>query len=164
MADTPNYISVPSPNFEERESPIEYIILHGTQMDSDSEALKRLCCPDARVSCHYMIDQQGTLYKLVEEDKVAWHAGVSEWQGKTSLNYYSLGIEVSNPDAEGTVPYHECQYMMLEKLLSYLMEKYRIPAENVLGHCHIAPERKTDPNPHFDWQRFIKKGFTTHTQ
>jgi N-acetylmuramoyl-L-alanine amidase len=143
---------------------MEYIILHSTQMKSDKEAIDRLCCQKAKVSCHYFIDQQGVLYQLVSEDKIAWHAGESEWQNKTSLNKYSLGIEISNPDTQGSVPYHECQYLTLEKLLSALMTKYNIKAENVLGHCHISPTRKTDPNPHFDWQRLIKSGLTVHSQ
>lgn len=151
-----------SPNYENRINPIEYIIIHSTQMSSDKEALERLCCPEAKVSCHYFINQQGLLYRLVEDDKVAWHAGISSWENKVSLNHYSLGIEISNPDAEGSVPYHECQYIALEKLLENLMQTYNIPAQNILGHCHIAPERKTDPNPHFNWQRLIDKGFATH--
>jgi N-acetylmuramoyl-L-alanine amidase len=164
MPETLPYIQLSSPNQEDRHDPIEFIVLHSTQMASDTEALERLCCPEAKVSCHYFIDQQGTLYQLVPEEKIAWHAGVSEWQGKTSLNKYSLGIEISNPDAEGSLPYHECQYITLEKLLKQLMAQYNIPAENVLGHCHISPGRKTDPNPHFNWQMLIEKGLTTHSQ
>ena len=161
MQESP-YLTKPSPNFEDRIDPIEYIILHSTQMPSDKEALERLCCTKAKVSCHYFIDQQGALYQLVKDDKIAWHAGVSEWDGKASLNKYSLGIEISNPDTKGTVPYHKCQYITLEKLLKHLMQTYSIPSKNVLGHCHIAPGRKTDPNPHFNWQMLIEKGLTTH--
>ena len=155
------YIEKLSPNIEDRNSNIEYIILHSTQMVSDEEALKRLCCKKAKVSCHYFIDQQGTLYKLADENKITWHAGISKWQGKESLNKYSIGIEISNPDTTGSVSYHECQYITLEKLLENLIQKYKIPPSNILGHVHIAPERKTDPNPHFDWQRLINKNLAT---
>ena len=155
----------PSPNFGDDRKTTDFIILHGTWMAVDDEALARLCDPTpppelGRVSAHYFINQQGKLFQMVEEEHVAWHAGISEWQGVVGLNQHSIGIEISNPgiqnpEEEGFVPYHDCQYETLNKLLTGIVERHKTPRENILAHSQIAPDRKDDPGSHFDWQKII---------
>ncbi len=157
----------PSPNHASRREPVRLIVLHGTGMADDQAALQRLCSPEAEVSCHYFIDQQGLLFRLVEENRIAWHAGKSSWQGEESVNRFSLGIEISNPGdgtgekahpVEKVVPYHDVQYETLIALLEDLLARYELGPQAVVGHCHIAPGRKTDPWPHFDWSRLVRAG------
>ena len=126
-------------------------------MTSDREALNRLCDENAQVSCHYFIDQQGVLYQLVADKNVAWHAGESQWGDVKSLNFHSLGIEISNAGPPENPPYKECQYHTLKKLVAELMETYEIPSQHVLAHSQIAPQRKDDPGEHFDWTWLQKK-------
>ena len=89
----------PSPNFDERDpaAPLRYIVLHYTDMESGAAALERLCDPAAKVSAHYMIEEDGRVFRLVDESKRAWHAGQSFWRGTTDLNSASIGIELVNP-------------------------------------------------------------------
>lgn len=155
---TLNFVEYASPNREARTLPVRFIILHGTWMASDREALARLCDPESKVSCHYFIDQQGALYRLVEEDYVAWHAGQSVWEDIQSLNGHSIGIEISHPGPSDPRPYHEAQYQTLEILLEDICQRYSIKPECVLGHSDIAPGRKDDPGPFLDWQRLVDKG------
>lgn len=143
--------------------PIRYIILHGTGMVSEQAALERLCSVAHPVSCHYFIGADGNLYQLVEDKEIAWHAGVSQWGKDKSLNFTSLGIELFNPSAGNQVPYTEAQYQRLIELLEYLLPKYQIPKENVLGHSDIAPGRKTDPGYLFDWKRLYIEGVAKPT-
>ena len=155
----------PSPNFGEDRETTDFIILHGTWMADDQAALARLCDkappPElGRVSAHYFIDQQGKLYQMVKEEHVAWHAGISEWQDVVGLNRHSIGIEISNPgiqnpEEEGFVPYHDCQYETLNELLAGIVDRHSIPRANILSHQQIAPDRKDDPGSHFDWERVI---------
>lgn len=154
----------PSPNFSTNRQTTDYIILHGTWMDNDEEALTRLCDPKTEVSCHYFIDQAGKLYQLVAEENVAWHAGVSRWKDLESLNFHSLGIEISNPGINKGMPYHEVQYQTLENLLTDLLKRHNIAPENVLAHSDIAPDRKDDPGPHFNWERLAEKGLAVRPQ
>ena len=156
------YIDYPSPNYAERTYPVSYVVLHGTWMADDSAALARLCDPAAEVSCHYLIAADGLLYKLVDEGYMAWHAGKSRWQGLEGLNAHSIGIELSNPGGPPfNVPYTEAQYHTLEDLLRDILLRHNLPPENVLGHEHIAPGRKNDPGPLFDWQRLATAGLAT---
>lgn len=143
-----------SPNHEPRTGEVKYIIVHGTWMESDSEALERLSCPEAKVSCHYYIDKQGKLIQLVEEDQVAWHAGVSAWRNDVSLNKNSIGIEISVLPHE---KFLECQYETLELLLKDLLNRYSLSPDAVLAHSDVAPRRKDDPGSSFDWGRLEKK-------
>lgn len=148
----------PSPNHAPRSYPISYIILHGTWMADDQAALDRLCDEQAEVSCHYYIMPDGELYQLVDDEKVAWHAGKSVWGELTSLNQHSIGIEISNPGEDTQTPYAEAQYKTLEKLLTHLMGKHHIPKAHVIGHSDIATDRKNDPGKFFDWQRLEAAG------
>ena len=95
----------PSPNHDSRGEPpnlrpIDMLVLHYTGMQSAAAALDRLCDPEARVSSHYLVDEDGTLWRLVPEARRAFHAGVSCWQGEPNLNYASIGIEIVNPGHE----------------------------------------------------------------
>lgn len=126
-------------------------------MADENAALARLCDPAAEVSCHYLINRDGTFYQLVKDEHVAWHAGVSQWGELEGLNQYSIGIELSHPGLED-VPYTEAQYAVLIPLLQDLLARHTIPPENVLAHSDIAPERKTDPGPMFDWSRLAVAG------
>jgi len=141
----------PSPNFSKRDADIRFIVLHGTWMADDTEVIERLCDPAAEVSAHYLIDFNGKLHQFVKEEDVAWHAGKSCWQGYEGLNKYSIGIEVSNLGEEVGAPYTAAQYNALISLLKELAQRYNLPAENVIAHSDIAPDRKNDPGAHFDW-------------
>ncbi|MEC9291886.1 MAG: N-acetylmuramoyl-L-alanine amidase [Pseudomonadota bacterium] len=149
-----NKLFYPSPNHEPRTEDIKYIVVHGTWMESDKEALERLSCPQAKVSCHYYIDQQGQLIQMVAETQVAWHAGVSAWRDDVSLNKNSIGIEVSVLPHQ---KFHECQYETLEWLLKDLRERYALSTDVVLAHSDIAPNRKDDPGRGFDWGRLASR-------
>lgn len=102
-----------------------------------------------RVSAHFLIDRQGHITQFVSCNERAWHAGVSCFQGRTACNDFSIGIELEGTD---TTPYTDVQYERIGALARLLRERYDLSA--VLGHCHIAPDRKTDPGPSFDWDRF----------
>lgn len=149
----PPTVWMPSPNFGR---PIRYIIIHGTGMKSNEDALNRLRDPLFQVSSHYFIDSRGNNYQLVKESEIAWHAGESCWGKDRSINFTSIGIELFNPTAGKATPYNDEQYITLISLLKYLLEKYNIQLENVLGHSDIAPDRKTDPGEYFDWERLNK--------
>mgnify|MGYP001463408265 CR=1 FL=1 len=151
-----------SPNFDQRLVPVRYIVLHGTWMDDDEEALTRLCDPQAKVSCHYFIGKEGELYQLVKEKNIAWHAGVSEWGDIDGLNAHSIGIEISNPGEGKGVDYTQKQYEVLIALLKDLMARHDIHSEHILGHSDISPGRKTDPGFHFDWGVLEKHNLAAH--
>lgn len=156
-------IDRPSPNFGERpaDAPIDMIVLHYTGMASAEAALDRMCDATAEVSAHYMIDEDGTSYRLVGEDKRAWHAGVSHWAGATDINDRSIGIEIVNPGHEfGYLPFPDNQMTAVETLLGDIMRRHRIPAHRVVGHSDIAPSRKQDPGELFDWQRLAALGLS----
>ena len=119
-------------------------------MESASAALQRLCDPSVEVSAHYLIGGDGTCWQMVAEDQRAWHAGAGEWNGLDDINSRSIGIELDNL---GTHPFSEPQMARLEELLVDIMTRWAIPSENVIGHSCMAPGRKHDPGPHFDWTR-----------
>ena len=151
----------PSPNADERPAgcSVDCLILHYTGMKTASDALERLCDPEAKVSAHYLIDENGRILRLVDEEKRAWHAGVSCWQGREGLNDCSIGIELVNPGHEwGYRPFTEAQYLALEWLCPPLMRRFAIPPLRVLAHSDIAPDRKEDPGELFDWRRLAASG------
>jgi len=149
----------PSPNFDARNGAADMLILHYTGMKSADEALVRLTSPEARVSAHYLIDEDGSVIRLVAEDKRAWHAGVSSWRGRTDINGASIGIELVNPGHEwGYRNFPDKQMAALEELCRGILQRHRIPARHVLGHSDVAPGRKDDPGELFDWRRFAKAG------
>lgn len=155
---------VPSPNWNERQCPVSMVVLHYTGMRTAAEALARLCDPDAQVSAHYLIDEDGTVIRLVNEDKRAWHAGKSSWRGITDVNSASVGIELVNPGHEfGYRPFAEAQMHALIPLLSDIIDRHDVPRANVVGHSDVAPARKADPGELFDWEQLAEYGLCLPT-
>ncbi|MFA5965812.1 MAG: N-acetylmuramoyl-L-alanine amidase [Sphingomonas sp.] len=150
-------IETPSPNFNERKLALTMIVLHYTGMVDARQALERLCDPVAEVSTHYLIDDDGTIHRLVAEDKRAWHAGKSRWRGIEDINSASIGIELVNPGHEfGYRPFTEEQIDALIPLVSAIKERHGITRGNVVGHSDIAPTRKQDPGELFPWNRLAR--------
>jgi N-acetylmuramoyl-L-alanine amidase len=150
-----------SPNHGPRPEParIDMLVLHYTGMADAEAALERLCDPDARVSAHYVIEENGVIWQLVPESRRAFHAGVSCWEGESDLNAVSLGIEIVNPGHEwGYRRFPAAQMASLEHLCRDLIARYSIPRHRVVGHSDIAPERKSDPGELFDWARLARAG------
>jgi N-acetylmuramoyl-L-alanine amidase len=128
-------------------------------MPSAEAALARLCDPAAKVSAHYLIDEDGSIAALVPESARAWHAGVSSWQGRARLNDCSIGIELVNPGHEwGYRAFPDAQYAACVELCREIVARWPIPARRVLGHSDVAPERKQDPGELFDWARLAAAG------
>jgi N-acetylmuramoyl-L-alanine amidase len=151
----------PSPNHDARPKGqrIDILLLHYTDMLSAKAALARLTDRAARVSAHYCIDEDGTIYRLVPEQRRAWHAGISYWAGTTDVNARSIGIELVNPGHTcGYRPFPEAQMQALEGLAWGILARHSIPAHRVLGHSDVAPARKIDPGELFDWQRLARGG------
>ena len=151
----------PSPNADERPPgcAVDTLILHYTGMPSAAAALERLCDPAAKVSAHYLIDEDGSVTALVPEQARAWHAGVSAWQGHAGLNDRSIGIELVNPGHEwGYRAFPEPQYRACIALCQAIVARWPIPPRRVLGHSDVAPARKEDPGELFDWQHLAAAG------
>jgi N-acetylmuramoyl-L-alanine amidase len=145
-------IDCPSPNFDERDQPVSIAVLHYTGMTDAASAIARLRDPEARVSCHYLVAEDGQVFRMVAEDKRAWHAGQSYWRGIHNVNAASVGIEIVNPGHElGYRPFTEQQMEALVPLLAAIVDRHQIPRANVVGHSDIAPARKQDPGELFDW-------------
>ncbi len=153
-------IFTPSPNFDDRPGPkIDHLVLHYTGMQTGAAALERLCDPASRVSSHYVVDEDGTVYALVEEGKRAWHAGISYWRGVRGLNDRSVGIEIVNPGHEwGYRPFPEPQMAAVLELCAGILRRHPIPARNIVAHSDIAPDRKQDPGELFPWEWFAENG------
>jgi N-acetylmuramoyl-L-alanine amidase len=154
-------IDRPSPNYNPRpgNGTVDMLILHYTGMPSAAEALARLCDPAAQVSAHYVIDEDGTVFRLVAEERRAWHAGVSFWAGRRDINGASIGIELVNPGHEwGYRAFPPAQMTALEALCRDILARHPIPARHVLGHSDVAPQRKEDPGELFDWARLARAG------
>ena len=150
-----------SPNFNERpeRANIDILVMHYTGMKTADAALKRMCDPEAPVSAHYMVYENGDAVCLVDEEKRAWHAGISCWRGISSLNDISIGIEIVNPGHEfGYEPFPEEQMETVKGLSKDIMDRHGIEARNVVGHSDIAPSRKEDPGELFDWQGLAEEG------
>ena len=155
----------PSPNFDGRPdaTPIDMLVLHYTGMQTAEAALDRLCDPAApggnRVSAHYVIDEDGAVFSLVEENMRAWHAGVSFWRGETDINARSIGIELVNPGHEfGYREFPSPQMAALKDLALTILHRHPIPARNVVGHADVAVGRKTDPGELFNWADLAAAG------
>lgn len=150
-----------SPNFDDRPEGtiIDMLVLHYTGMETAGAALDRLCDPEAEVSAHYLIEEDGRIHKLVPEYQRAWHAGVSCWRGAPGVNARSIGIELVNPGHEfGYRAYPEEQIKSLTMLCRTLVAKFDIPHRNVVGHSDVAPMRKDDPGELFPWEDLAKDG------
>lgn len=171
-----NIIERPSPNFDSRDGhAVDMLVLHYTGMKTAQEALTRLCgYPEKvsmhytgvttsshyvphKVSAHYVVDEDGTVYNLVAEENRAWHAGVSFWRGAANINQRSIGIEIVNPGHEfGYHPFPVIQMKKVAWLCKEVLSRHPIPPRNVVGHSDIAPERKQDPGELFDWQTLAR--------
>lgn len=142
-------VDSPSPNFSDRRGQsIQFLIQHYTAMKTAEDARKRLCDPNSGVSSHYLVGEDGTVWRLVDDSKAAWHAGISYWDGKNSLNFSSIGIEIAN---DGKSAFPKAQMDAVNALSLQLVRRHKIRAFYVIGHQDIAPDRKPDPGPLFDW-------------
>jgi len=148
---------VPSPNFNARKAPVSMVVLHYTGMRTADDALERMCNPAAEVSAHYMIEEDGTVTQLVDEEHRAWHAGKAYWRGETDVNSASVGIELVNPGHEfGYRPFPEAQVEALLPLLADIVKRHNVPRANVVGHSDVAPARKQDPGELFPWEELAR--------
>lgn len=154
-------LSHPSPNFGPRRDGLtpSLIVLHYTAMETAAAALNRLCDPGVEVSAHYLIGSDGTIWQMVEEAMRAWHAGAGEWRGQSDINSRSIGIELDN---RGSHPFSEPQMAALETLMLQIMARWGIGPAGVIGHSDMAPGRKCDPGPRFDWPRLARQGLALH--
>ena len=149
-----------SPNFSRKirkNSSIKAIIIHYTGMQSKIASIRRLLSPRHKVSCHYLIDRKGQVLRMVDENKVAWHAGKSKWKNFNNLNKNSIGIELVNKGHEfGYERFTNSQINELIKLCLNLKKKFKIKNSNILGHSDISPMRKQDPGEKFPWKKLKK--------
>ncbi len=152
--------SLPSPNLDSRgEQAVDMLVLHYTGMKTAQEAIDRLCNAEAKVSAHYVVDEDGSIYSLVHETMRAWHAGVSYWRGATNINQRSIGIEIVNPGHEfGYRPFPPAQMTAVQKLCRDILTRHDIPARNVVAHSDVAPARKEDPGELFGWKTMAAMG------
>lgn len=161
VPDVPAIVEMPSPNQGPRAGGVtpSILLLHYTGMPTAAAALERLCDPEAKVSSHYVVDEDGTVYHLVEEDRRAHHAGVSFWAGTTDINSASVGIEIVNPGHEhGYRPFPEAQIAAVVAVGLAVAERWTILPQRVLAHSDVAPERKQDPGELFPWDRLAAAG------
>ncbi|WP_354004027.1 N-acetylmuramoyl-L-alanine amidase [Pseudotabrizicola algicola] len=133
------------------------VVIHYTAMESCAAARARLCDPQAEVSAHWLISRHGEAEALVDEAHRAWHAGAGAWAGLGDVNSHSIGIELDNRGAE---PFAAPQMRALEGLLADIMARWSIPPHRVIGHSDMAPARKSDPGPRFDWQGLARQGLS----
>ena len=169
-----------SPNYDARTRPIDLVVLHYTGMQSAEIALARLTdsaptageypgpwqngdvAPDAplgRVSAHYVVGEDGAVYRLVAEEHRAWHAGASSWDGEGDVNSRAIGIEIANGGHDyGLPPYPDAQIAGVIALVKSILARHRLNADRVIGHSDIAPARKDDPGEHFPWERLADAG------
>jgi N-acetylmuramoyl-L-alanine amidase len=153
-------IFMPSPNYNERPQGVDInsIIIHYTGMKDAASALKHLCNPESKVSAHYTIDEDGTIYSHVHPDDRAWHAGNSEFGEFTNFNDFSIGIELVNPGHDhGYRPFTDEQIDMLVAMIKNIYQLYPIDPNLVLGHSDIAPDRKQDPGDYFPWHVLVEE-------
>ncbi|WGM38624.1 N-acetylmuramoyl-L-alanine amidase [Caulobacter sp. NIBR1757] len=156
---TLDVIPAPSPNFDARTAPPDMIVMHYTGMKSGEEALARLRDPDARVSSHYLVEEDGRIFSLVAEERRAWHAGRGSWRGETNCNAVSVGIEIVNPGHEfGYRPFPETQIAAVIALTSDIRDRWQVPNNRIIGHSDLAPARKQDPGELFPWKRLAEAG------
>jgi len=147
-------VAAPSPNFDARpaNTPIDILLLHYTGMETGAAAIARLCDPAAKVSAHYTVDEDGTIFSHVPEEARAWHAGVSFWAGARDVNGRSIGIEIVNPGHEfGYRSFPDAQIEAVIELSRKIISRRSIPPARVLGHSDVAPARKQDPGELFPW-------------
>tara|TARA_Y100001954_G_scaffold189674_1_gene203473 strand:- start:106 stop:864 length:759 start_codon:yes stop_codon:yes gene_type:complete len=149
-----------SPNFDpikRKFRDIKFIIFHYTGMKNEKHATRRLTDLKSKVSSHYLIKNDGKIVVLVPDLYIAWHAGVSSWKKYKFLNKNSIGIEISNPGHNFNYKkFSNKQVNSILVLSKFLINKYNIKPENILGHSDIAPDRKKDPGEKFPWEYLYK--------
>lgn len=147
-------IDAPSPNFDERGRNVDMVVLHYTGMKTGKAALERLRDPAAKVSAHYLVEENGDVFQLVDEKLRAWHAGVGSWKGEIDINARSIGIEIVNPGHEfGYRDFPAVQISSVVRLLQDIRTRHDVSPAMVLGHSDVAPRRKEDPGEKFPWTR-----------
>ena len=155
-----NFKKIYSPNFDTKKRKpknIKFIIIHYTGMKKEKNAIKRLTNDNSKVSCHYFITYSGKTIKLVPDLYVSWHAGKSRWKRVKSLNFNSIGVEISNPGHDNNyVKFTNKQIKAISFLITQLKKKYNIQNKDILGHSDIAPDRKKDPGEKFPWKILYK--------
>ena len=152
---------VNSPNHSSKnrsKNNIKFIVIHYTGMQSERACIKRLTSKNSQVSTHYLINKKGSVIRMVDEEKTAWHAGKSKWKNLINLNSKSIGIElVNNGHQFGYENFSKKQISNLIFLCKVLIKKYKIKKQNIVGHSDIAPLRKKDPGEKFPWLFLTKK-------
>jgi len=173
-------IDRPSPNFDLRKTPIDLVVLHYTGMKDAETALKRLTDPApragdypgpwqaadidpnselGRVSAHYVVGEDGVIYRVVDETARAWHAGTASWEGRGDVNSRAIGIEIANGGHDyGLPPYPDAQIAAVITLVGDILKRHRLAPDRVVAHSDIAPGRKDDPGEHFPWKRLADAG------
>src|SRR6056297_1387377 len=149
----------PSPNFGPRRDGMrpDMIVLHYTAMATPEAALERLCDAGVEVSAHYLICELGGVWQMVDEEMRAWHAGAGQWGDVRDVNSRSIGIELANTGAR---PFPAPQITALERLITGIMQRWRISRQRVIAHSDMAPARKSDPGPRFDWRGLARAGLS----
>jgi len=151
-----------SPNFNRKKRSIKLIkiiIIHYTGMQSERESILRLRDPKSKVSSHFVISRSGKIYRLVQDNKIAWHAGKSCWGKYKNLNKNSIGIELVNKGHKfGYTNFKKKQLSSLIVICKKLIKKYKIKKKNIIGHSDIAPLRKIDPGEKFPWEKMANNG------
>lgn len=151
--------AIQSPNFKERQLPVSILVLHYTGMQDGPSAIAKLCDPKSQVSAHYVVEEDGNVLNLVAEDKRAWHAGVSAWNGILDVNSASIGVEIVNGGHEFGLPgFHDAQINSVIHLCQGILRRHAIPWHNIVGHNEIAPDRKLDPGEKFPWAKLAEHG------
>ena len=152
-------IDAPSPNFDARKAVPDCVVLHYTGMETGEAALARLCDPEAKVSAHYMVEEDGRVFRLVPEERRAWHAGAAFWKGERNINGVSIGVEIVNPGHEfGYRPFPDAQVEAVIALVGDIRTRWQIDNGRIVGHSDVAPERKDDPGELFPWKRLAEAG------
>lgn len=152
--------TIPSPNFDERKgAPVDILLLHYTGMADDEAAVQWLADPRSKVSCHYVVHEDGRIVAMVDEESRAWHAGQGSWKGVSDINARSVGIEICNPGHEhGYRGFPDAQIEAVTALGKAIVSRHQVAKEHVLAHSDIAPDRKEDPGELFPWDRLAAAG------
>ena len=152
-------IDAPSPNFDDRGRGVDMIVLHYTGMRTGAEAIARLRDPAAKVSAHYVVEENGDAYRLVDEARRAWHAGIASWKGEADINARAIGIEIVNPGHEfGYRDFPAAQIDAVVALVKDIRTRHDIAPAMVLGHSDVAPRSKEAPGEKFPWGRLAAEG------
>jgi N-acetylmuramoyl-L-alanine amidase len=152
-------IAAPSPNLDARVRPPDMILMHYTGMTTGEAAIERLRDPAAKVSAHYVVEEDGRVFALVPEERRAWHAGRAFWKGERDINGCSIGVEIVNPGHEfGYRDFPDAQIAAVIALTDEIRTRWSVPDARILGHADVAPDRKEDPGELFPWKRLAEAG------